>query len=302
MCKSQLLEITEMKAADRISLGTIQVVQDVLHTKSMTLSARRMGMSQPAITQHVQKFEKLIGSKLFVRNGNTYSTVDHQLVDIVNELTELIGRLGGVSSKQYLRKPKLAIPSDLIATLNQVPYSALKLASSFCLTFGNFRQLFLDPTGIDFVFRPLYEKEPSVQFTCEKLYRWKWPVGWSSSGVVPQVIPVILPTNNCPIGKYSEDALFKSGRKYTDALRIDDTVLRSSAVDSEMGCALLPSEMVPKLPLKVPQGLDFLAKNIPLQFGLLKVGDNSDVDYAALESAHEILTVALASKNLNVVE
>lgn len=51
----------------------LRVFKTVCEERSFTLSARRLGISQPAVSQNISELEKQLGFKLFFRNSSEVS-------------------------------------------------------------------------------------------------------------------------------------------------------------------------------------------------------------------------------------
>lgn len=76
-------------------LKYIEAFTAVMRTGSISAAARQMGMSQPAVSQLIAKFEDAIGAPLFVRrNGAIYPTSRAEaLLDDAVDLLSLIDRM-----------------------------------------------------------------------------------------------------------------------------------------------------------------------------------------------------------------
>lgn len=71
---------------------------EVATLQSVSLAARRLGFSQPTVTQHIQRVEHLVGGRLIVRTGSGVA------------LTELGSRILPLARVALIAMDELAVP------------------------------------------------------------------------------------------------------------------------------------------------------------------------------------------------
>jgi DNA-binding transcriptional LysR family regulator len=75
-----------------LNLRQLEIIRSILHTGSVTGAARRLGISQPAVSQTVRAAEDYMGFRLFVRDkGRLIPT--HELLTLHAETTKVLDGL-----------------------------------------------------------------------------------------------------------------------------------------------------------------------------------------------------------------
>ncbi|WCN10252.1 LysR family transcriptional regulator [Marinomonas mediterranea] len=80
-------------------LSTFKVL---VETGSFTQTAKLLGLTQPAVSQHIQKLEKGLGSSLLIRHGRSteLTSAGKLLFDHVRELEKCYERFLTIWSRQ----------------------------------------------------------------------------------------------------------------------------------------------------------------------------------------------------------
>ncbi len=78
-----------------ISLRQIEVLHAILSTGSVTVAAKALHVSQPAVSKMLQQAERQLGFKLFVRNGNRLSATEEALA-LYREIEKILPQVDAV--------------------------------------------------------------------------------------------------------------------------------------------------------------------------------------------------------------
>lgn len=82
----------------RTDVGTLAVLQAILASASLSIGARRMGISQPAASNALARMRKITGDPLIVRSGAQMSPTARG-IDLLEQLNELLPRLEALAHK-----------------------------------------------------------------------------------------------------------------------------------------------------------------------------------------------------------
>ena len=72
----------------------LETFKTLVETGSFTQTAQRLGLTQPAVSQHIKKLEQGLGATLLVRHGRTteLTAAGKVLVQHINELENCYAR------------------------------------------------------------------------------------------------------------------------------------------------------------------------------------------------------------------
>ncbi|WP_240366178.1 helix-turn-helix domain-containing protein [Psychrobacter sp. KH172YL61] len=69
--KIQLLMVQMMNGINRLDIKQLRVLQALLDLKNLSKVARKMGLTQQAISEQLRKLRDLFDDRLFIRQGNS---------------------------------------------------------------------------------------------------------------------------------------------------------------------------------------------------------------------------------------
>lgn len=98
---------------DKLSLGTLKCVHEVIKTGSMSLAARNLGISQPAVSKQITRFEGILGAPIILRNGNQLATRPGAPADFVFEVSHALEVLLQRSQTSSVSAPRVGICTSL---------------------------------------------------------------------------------------------------------------------------------------------------------------------------------------------
>jgi DNA-binding transcriptional LysR family regulator len=103
----------------RLTFETIRVVYHVLKKRNMTLVSNELGMTQPAVTFHVRKFENIFGRKIINRVGNNLiaSGDSQHVIEICEGILNKGSELEFFTSKKWDKRKALGICPDVFAVM-----------------------------------------------------------------------------------------------------------------------------------------------------------------------------------------
>ncbi|MER9326412.1 LysR family transcriptional regulator [Mesorhizobium sp. M0488] len=178
----------------RLSSDTIRVVRDVLKKKSLTQVALDLGISQPAVTFHIKKFEKLSNRRIIERVGNDMIVAADaaSIVELFDEIIRLESELGSIAVHPDTRKT-LGISSELFSTYTAHRLRALDLVKRFRVSVDSAAALSerYASAELSAVFRPLGQNESAPELTIELPMHWVGAGGNRTDGRAPP-LPIIL--------------------------------------------------------------------------------------------------------------
>ena len=110
---------SEKKIRNIRRLKHIEAFTAVISTGSISAAARRLGVSQPSVSQLIKNLEKAIGAPLFVRrNGAIFPT--GRAENLKEESIDLLARLDHIQMQLNYRKTQLLMTIRMSATLSVI--------------------------------------------------------------------------------------------------------------------------------------------------------------------------------------
>ncbi|MCY1740863.1 LysR family transcriptional regulator [Ensifer sp. SL37] len=253
----------------RLSLGTIRCVQEVLIHRSVSIAAEHLGISQPAVSQQIARFEKLSGIAIMSRNGNTLTVRSDTVASLIATIVEAENTLRGIARGEKRSKPRLGICDCLAAHYCRTPDGYLELGREFEIHVGRPAALaeMFTRGELDAAARPLfhYESAPDLVIDLPLVFVGCGP--WTNTGKGDEPIPVVLETNQSPYTYYAKRLLDEAGIAHNIIARVDDYLVRSHFVAKGDVCTPIPKYLVKSLPCQATP-----APNLPstalFRFGL----------------------------------
>src|SRR5690606_34430254 len=93
---------------DGLSFATLRAAEAVIETKSLTGAALKLGISQPAISMHLGRLERAIGTSLIKKVGNKI-IVKEEISRLIRQMLDLERRLKTVGYEKNVSKAKIGI-------------------------------------------------------------------------------------------------------------------------------------------------------------------------------------------------
>src|SRR5690606_3741782 len=197
---------------ERLSLGTIRCVREVLASKSVTVAAERIGISQSAVSQQIARFEKLSGIPVVARNGTKLTVCSDEVARLIFAIMEPIDTMRYIALGKDAGKLRLGLCDYLAARYCDDIDRYMKLNETFDVCIGrpsSIAEMFNDG-GLDVVARPLFHHEGEVDIMVDVPLVWVASNGFKldpGGNGRPTPIPVILEATLSPYSYYAERSL-----------------------------------------------------------------------------------------------
>lgn len=91
-----------------LSFATLRAAEAVIETKSLTGAALKLGISQPAISMHLGRLERTIGTSLIKKVGNKI-IIKEEISRLIRQMLDLERRLKTVGYEKNISKLKVGI-------------------------------------------------------------------------------------------------------------------------------------------------------------------------------------------------
>ena len=126
-------------------LDLLRLFSQVVEEQSFTVVARKLGISQPAVSNQMRALEEKIGVKLLYRKGKSFAltpegeTVHRHALHLINEWTELMTEIGG-SQKVMRGKIHIGashIPGEYLLPIYIASFRKLYPEIKFKLSIGD---------------------------------------------------------------------------------------------------------------------------------------------------------------------
>ncbi|WP_158259915.1 LysR family transcriptional regulator [Phyllobacterium phragmitis] len=288
---------------ERLSLGTIRCVHEVLACRSVTVAAERIGISQSAVSQQIARFEKLSGIPIIVRNGTKLTVCSDEIARLIFTMMEPIDTMRCLVLGKDVDKLRLGVCNHIAAHHCHDIKRYIELGREFDVHIGR-------PAGIsemfnhgelDVVVRPLFHHEGEIDLMFDVPLVWVASSGFEMglNGNVPaSPLPVILEATLSPYSYYAERSLREAQIQYKVASRTDDNLVRMHLVSAGLGCTTIPKFALPAVSDEEIK----LFRNIPdtsrIRFGLFY--NKKKVQYKKASRIFDIISdgVAPAQKYL----
>lgn len=279
---------------ERLSLGTIRCVREVLACQSVSGAAERLGITQPAVSQQVARFEKLSGIPIITRRGNSFIVRSDTVADLIATIVEAENTLRNIAHGQQRTKPRLGICDYLAARYCYAIEQYQNLGRDFEICVGrpaNLAEMF-KRGELDVVVRPLFHHEIEPELGTEVELAW---VGagesWTAQETEPtRPLPVILESNQSPYTYYAERLLQESRTPYNIIARVDDHLVRSHFIAAGIACTAIPRFLMLSLPAKIAV-LPQVPKSAQVRFGLFH--NKKALSFKAAEAIFDVLSAEL---------
>lgn len=240
------------KKLQQLSLASLMIIREVIKKKNLTEAAREMGISQPAVSQQLARFEQIIGYPVIVRRGNNLILKDDAAAVALDQVAlgmEALIRATQAAGQNGL-KPRLGISPFAFEKIITSPKIFDNLIESF--------EIFVEPSDVlrvmlhdidlDIVFRAVAKSEKDTDL----LYESK--LHWVSSANNPlknsrlnDNLKIILGPERSIISKQVEAHLQRENIPFTSVMRLSTCSLCLKVVSTGVGFTVVPSFMKSKI-------------------------------------------------------
>lgn len=127
----ELRKRTDLSRSSKLSFATLSAVDAVIEYGSLTKAAYHLGISQPAISGHLRRFEEHFGFPAMKRAGNQMVVCSDECRDLVRQLLLVERRLASLKRSAKHAKPKIGICSSISGLLMNCGNQISRVATSF---------------------------------------------------------------------------------------------------------------------------------------------------------------------------
>jgi DNA-binding transcriptional LysR family regulator len=232
-------------ALEKLSVACMRVVRAAAKHKNLTHAARALGISQPAVSQQLAKFEKTLGYPVLVRKGNSLLINDQETVETLDRILDGIEALKakqeGFGSGKNI---SLGLSPLVSETLVQNSKLYLSLADQYNIVAASTDELskMFNDGIIDMVFRPIASGEQATELIMDGHLVW---VRGANSKLGDEATPqqplrVILPPQNTICGNLVEGYLKKKSVDYSVTARAIPSRFSRLLVEQSLGITPIP--------------------------------------------------------------
>src|SRR5690606_18204891 len=143
-----------------LSFATLRAAEAVIETKSLTGAALKLGISQPAISMHLGRLERAIGTSLIKKIGNKI-IVKEEISRLIRQMLDLERRLKTVGYEKNFTKLKVGVCTFCAPLLVERASALGKQKENLTWRIADSRRLeeMYEQGELDAVFRALYPSE-----------------------------------------------------------------------------------------------------------------------------------------------
>ncbi|WP_159593224.1 LysR family transcriptional regulator [Chelativorans xinjiangense] len=228
---------------DGLSFATLRAAEAVIETKSLTGAALKLGISQPAISMHLGRLERAIGTSLIKKVGNKI-IVKEEISRLIRQVLDLERRLKTVGYERNISKLKVGICTYCAPLLVERRNTLGKMRESLTLRIADSRRLeeMYEQGELDAVFRALYPSEIAPDLTTEFSMKWvgeKHLLDFMTHD--GQGLPLVLPSPHSPLGAVAREWLRRQEVVYDVVGEVDDIMTAIRLVSSGIALSPLPA-------------------------------------------------------------
>jgi DNA-binding transcriptional LysR family regulator len=230
-----------MNDISRLTFGTVSCVREVLIQESVTKASLRLGITQPAVSQHISRFEKLTGTQVLVSEKNG-TNVNQSLKEVMFSLASAQDELSRFVGQRNSGKLRLGM-CECLSTAVSVGSQLISMLTEFELYVAKpivISELF-EKKEIDLFVKPLFHTEREAELCADVCVDWVSSVDWSISA--PENNPkfnVMVSTQLSPYNYYTDLQLKGIDGQFKIMARIDDPVRRMIAANTAKSVTFIP--------------------------------------------------------------
>lgn len=226
-----------------LSFATLRAAEAVVETKSLTGAALKLGISQPAISMHLGRLERAIGTSLIKKVGNKI-IVKEEISKLIRQMLELERRLKTVGYEKNFSKLKVGVCTYCAPLLLERTKAMGKMKDNLTWRIADSRRLeeMYEQGELDALFRALYPSEIAPDLSTEFTMRWvgdKQLLDFMKTD--GHGIPVVLPSRNSPLGAVAREWLRQHEVRYDVVSVVDDIMTALRLVSSNVALSPIPS-------------------------------------------------------------
>lgn len=164
------------KAVNKLTIETIQIVLEALRTRSMTHTARMFGITQPAVTLHIKRFEEAFKATLMRRVGNALVPTENamRLQSFGRELARGIGAFEHYLERGVDRRKFIGFCDNMFSALMEFDADVLEFIRRYHVVVDHpsvIEDMF-DSGELDIIIRPLHKGEADVELEVDIPFSW----------------------------------------------------------------------------------------------------------------------------------
>jgi len=226
-----------------LSFATLRAAEAVIETKSLTGAALKLGISQPAISMHLGRLERTIGTSLIKKVGNKI-IIKEEISRLIRQMLDLERRLKTVGYEKNISKLKVGICTYCAPLLLERVGALGKLKETLAWRIADSRRLeeMYEQGELDAVFRALHPSEIAPDLSTEFPLRWigeKQLLDFTKHD--GHGIEVVLPSSHTPLGAVARDWLRRHEIAYDVVGEVDDIMTAIRLVTSGIALSPLPA-------------------------------------------------------------
>lgn len=251
-----------------ISFGTLHVVREVLRTKSLTQAANRLGISQPAVSGHLKRFETAFGFAAIVRSGNAMEVSSAKVIEVVDQLLALEDSLKRAGQDSTQANKKFGICQSWSAAILENVEEASYLFNHYNVLAdcSSKLQSLFERGKLDVLIRPVSKFE-------DPLLSASLPLVWCGNFHFDQALNseplrVILGTEVSDVGKIARQWLEEKSFSYTVVLETDNPSISIPMCHKLNAVTLTPSFVAGKSDVSVKRACSMADSTLEMLVGL----------------------------------
>ncbi|WP_274425341.1 LysR family transcriptional regulator [Chelativorans sp. YIM 93263] len=228
----------------KLSLNTLRIVADVLRMRSLTRVAQLYGVSQPAVSLHIRKFEDATGLQVVRRVGNELlpSVHSEQILSACQGVLRSISQLDDYSRSRADRRKRVGVDHELFARLERSTQDLPQFIEKYFLVVDSSDRLIkrFAEAHVDAVVRPLYTLEERPELTFEVPFCWIGEAAALSAFGADAKVPVIMPPKETPYGSLARTYLARQVESHDIVAETGDRAMLRRFLERGVGYAYLP--------------------------------------------------------------
>lgn len=201
-----------MADPSRLTYGILRTVREVCETRSASRAAENLGVSQPAVSQSLQKFQSITGMPVFAGKGQISTDFQLNWMPLLSSVTSGMEEIMRRSKNRQKALPLLGVSDCLGSIMLQDISLFTKISQAYNLVFcapGELRERFRRGE-LDLVVRPLFKGEKDQGLIGEiSIAFWIPEEGWKAETRIrkQEELALVLRGTACPFLPYIYDAL-----------------------------------------------------------------------------------------------
>lgn len=255
---------------DGLSFATLRAAEAVIETKSLTGAAAKLGISQPAISMHLGRLEKVIGTPLIKKIGNKI-VVREEISEIIKKMIELEKQLRTIGFEKSISNMKVGLCSYCSPLAIHGFHRLGKLKEFITWRIADSKRLaeLYERGELDAAFRALYPSELAPDLTTEFHLRW---IG--NRSIVEKVkqdlapLPVVLASGDSPLGTAARNWLRQRDIAYDLVGEVDDIMTVLLMVVGGVAVAPLPSFTMERSGVELDDCTEVLPGRVDIRYGM----------------------------------